>query len=174
MLFNFFSTGTIQALRWLDGESPEAENDIEINKYVRVFGSLREQAEKGRHIFLLKIHPLKKLSDIHSHLLEVTLLSLRSEAGAVEAAMGNTSNTTMRTLNATGNDDDAGDSGLAKDQATVLKIIKSAIDDKGIERDEIKRQMPPQFVNSADNILDFLASEGHIYTTCTDDFFKAT
>ena len=64
--------------------------------------------------------------------------------------------------------------GMDKDQAIVFKIITGDDSESGIEREQIKANVPPSLVSKVDEILEFLAGEGHIYTTRTDNHFKAT
>ena len=65
--------------------------------------------------------------------------------------------------------------GLTKDQITVFRIIQAENDTvNGIERKTLKNRVPKNILPIVDDIIDFLTSEGHIYTTFTDDHFKTT
>jgi len=44
----------------------------------------------------------------------------------------------------------------------------------GIEKRDILVKVPKHIIPRINEILDFLLCEGHIYTTSSEDFFKAT
>ena len=49
------------------------------------------------------------------------------------------------------------------------------MDEAGIDRDTIFNQAKKSMTkNEMDNALDFLSSEGHIYSTIDEDHFKTT
>ncbi|XP_015117476.1 replication protein A 32 kDa subunit [Diachasma alloeum] len=160
-------TGKITGYRWLETDSTTASDpmDIKVNQYVIIHGCLRESGEESRHLFILNIRPSVTHGEVLNHLLEVTmaarhktigLSSPKANAGAVD-------------------NDDPSTHGLTPDQGVVFKLIKQVDEhDIGIERNELKSKVPPQLASKVDEILDFLVSEGHIYTTRTDDHFKAT
>ncbi|KAF7989527.1 hypothetical protein HCN44_008201 [Aphidius gifuensis] len=149
-------TGTITAVRWLETE--DRDDSIQVNKYVRIIGSLREQADLGRYFFILNMEPVKKLAHVYSHILEITNMALLEEQGTENV-----------------NDNEVTD-GLGKDPSIILQIIRNCSDEEnGIERNDLVSKLPSNITPAqADDILEFLTSEGHIYTTCTDDYFKAT
>ncbi|XP_034933927.1 replication protein A 32 kDa subunit [Chelonus insularis] len=158
-------TGTISAFKWLEAEST-APDDIKIGSYAKVHGSVREQGDKV-HIFVMKITPVKYFSEIFSHLLEVTMIAMKSH----------TSNA-MEGIEEQGTNDDDDDNvclGLTNEQKIIYRIIKQHSDSEaGIERSELKQKVPSPLLSKVDGILDFLSSEGHVYTTRTDDHYKAT
>lgn len=159
-------TGKITAFRWLEADKATTDDGIEINTYVRVFGFLREQNEK-KHILVVKILPVTDLNELTSHLLEVTFVTLKAEKMASKPV---TSDMSMQDAGAS---DEI--SGLTKDQTVVFKVIQAQNDtDNGIHRDDLKSQVPKNILPHVDHIIDFLTSEGHIYTTLTDDHFKTT
>ncbi|XP_008552092.1 replication protein A 32 kDa subunit-B [Microplitis demolitor] len=163
-------TGKIMAYKWLEAESVVPEG-ITKDCYAKVYGTLREQgADMTTHIFVMKILPVKKYAEVFSHLLEVTLIAIRMknsnnclQGGKVEMPTGN-------------NDDEDDDvcHGLTNEQKVIYKIIKRNDTENGIERGDLKSQVPGNLKSKVDGILEFLASEGHIYTTRNDDYFKAT
>ena len=165
-------TGTITALKWLEADKKSSERTMEVNTYVRVVGLLREQNNK-RHVLILRMWPLQDLNELTNHILEVTFATLKAEAMANKGKdLGNDKNGTA------GNDKPSDDSpyyGMTGDQTLVYKIIHARNDtESGIDRPAIKAQVPKKILREIDNILDFLVSEGHIYTTSTDDHFKTT
>ena len=165
-------TGTITALKWLEADRKSSEHAMQVDTYVRVLGLLREQNDK-RHILMLRMWPLRDLNELTNHLLEVTYATLKAEA------MANNSKEPGSNRNGTAASDKPSDNspyyGMTGDQTLVYKIIHAQNDtESGIDRADIKAQVPKRILREIDSILDFLVSEGHIYTTSTDDHFKTT
>lgn len=161
-------TGSITAFRWLESGKTNVTPVFKLNTYVRVYGYLREQNSK-KHVLILKMWPLTDLNELINHLLEVTYVMLKAEKS------GNTSHedsNIMQTDDIMTNDNL---SGLTKEQTLVFKIIQAENgSDNGIERHILKSRVPKNILSTIDDIIDFLTSEGHIYTTLTDDHFKTT
>ncbi|XP_076629660.1 replication protein A 32 kDa subunit [Colletes latitarsis] len=162
-------TGTITALKWLEADKKASGLLMQTNIYVNVIGLLREQNEK-RHMLILKLRPLVNLNELTTHLLEVTFLMLKAEAMLKNELENNQKNDTNE-----GPSEDTPYYGMTKEQTLVYKIIHAQnATESGIERCDIKTQVPRKMLTEVDGILDFLVSEGHIYTTSTDDHFKTT
>ena len=161
-------TGTITALKWLEADKKSSERPVQVDTYIRVLGLLRERNDK-RHILMLRMWQLQNLNELTNHLLEVTYATLKAEAMAKKRTGTN---------GTAGNNKPSDDSpyyGMTGDQTLVYKIIHAQNDtESGIDRSDIKTQVPKRILGEIDNILDFLVSEGHIYTTCTDNRFKTT
>ncbi|XP_031835032.1 replication protein A 32 kDa subunit [Nomia melanderi] len=163
-------TGTITVLKWLEADKKTSDFMMQMNTYVRVIGLLRENNEK-RHLFILRIHPLQDLNELTNHLLEVTYVTLKAKAMAEKSKETFDNGSTINNMPS----EDSPYYGMSADQTLVYKIIHARNDtESGIERSEIKSQVPKRILSDMDNILDFLVSEGHIYTTSTDDHFKTT
>lgn len=103
-------------------------------------------------------------------MLEVTYATLKSEQ------IFKTNNTNTVSVNVDDNPMFNNDcTGMTTEQAIVFKIIQAENETEcGIERNEIKSRVPERILDKVDKIIHFLTSEGHIYTTRTDDHFKAT
>lgn len=145
---------------------------MQVNTYIRIIGLLREQNDK-RHVLILRMWPLQSLNELTNHLLEVTYVVLKSKAMAKQSNEVGDGNSTMELTEE--QLENCPDYGMTADQSLVYKIIHAQNDtDSGIERSEIKAKVPRKIFSRTDSILDFLVSEGHIYTTCTDDHFKTT
>lgn len=103
------------------------------------------------------------LNELTNHLLEVIFITLRQK----------TSNQYKDSDKDVPMPDD--NLGLTKDQLAVFRIIQEENDTvNGIERKTLKDRIPKNILPIVDDIIDFLTSEGHIYTTFTDDHFKTT
>lgn len=164
-------TGTIKAIKWnsAEDEADSREQEFKVGSYVHVFGLPREQ-DGEKHILVLRVFKLREINELTCHLLEVFYV----------CQMGfHKQNPTMKQIGGTADNRSANTEsydfpGMDRDQSHVFHIIKNDISDSGIERDEIKAKVPSHIVSKIDDILEFLAGEGHIYTTRTDNHFKAT
>lgn len=144
---------------------------------------------------IVKMFPITELNEIPNHLLEVTYIMLKARSmkegntsGSQVAAGGGVDNSgnasssnfapnETGTTAANGSTTDENDPahGLTPDKAMIYYIIKAKNDDdNGIERSQIKVQASDNVRPHVDSILEFLSSEGHVYTTCSEDYFKAT
>ncbi|XP_014233732.1 replication protein A 32 kDa subunit-A-like [Trichogramma pretiosum] len=155
-------TGSIRGIKWLENESSEFISPVEINNYARVYAMIRDQGEEHT-LLILSIQPLEHLNELVAHLMEVTLMCLEGQKG-----ISNTQSTT-----AVGSGGDTQSGSMNPSQKLVLEIIKNGDQEYGAERDEIKAKVPQNLIAKVDEIIEFLSAEGHIYTTKTDDYFKA-
>lgn len=153
--------GIVTAMMWLEADKNSGE-DILVNTYVRVYGLIRDQNNQ-RNVLILRIYPLEDLNELTCHFMEVIHFMLMFNKPAEETTTSN-----MMTYDNTM-------SGMTSEQMTVLEIVRSANDSEtGVEKRNILTKLPKHFVPRLDEILDFLLCEGHIYTTSSEDFFKAT
>ncbi|XP_014478389.1 PREDICTED: replication protein A 32 kDa subunit [Dinoponera quadriceps] len=155
-------TGILTAMMWLEADKNAVE-DIQIDTYVRVHGLIRDQNNQ-RHVLILRIYPLQNLNHLTCHFMEVIHFMLNCNKSVGESAAEPNALTFDNTM-----------SGMSPEQMTVLEIVRSAHDsDCGIEKRDIITKLPKHVISRLDEILDFLSCEGHIYTTSSEDFFKAT
>ena len=62
-----------------------------------------------------------------------------------------------------------------KNYDMVYALIRQSMDEAGIDRDSIFNQAKKSMSKTEmDGALDFLSSEGHIYSTIDEDHFKTT
>lgn len=159
-------TGTVSAMMWLEADKDPAESNIctQVNTYVRIFGVLRTQSNQ-RFVMILRMHPLESLNDLTAHFMEVLYITSMARKPA-EETMLHTNNSSMI---------DSTMSGMSPEQVAVLEVVRSANEAEcGIEKKNILVQIPKHIIPRVNEILDFLLCEGHIYTTSSEDFFKAT
>jgi replication factor A2 len=65
--------------------------------------------------------------------------------------------------------------GMSGEQNSVLSLVSACTDESGISVTELVDQLRSRMSESAvRNALDFLCSEGHIYSTIDDDHFCST
>ncbi|XP_044004726.1 uncharacterized protein LOC122849893 [Aphidius gifuensis] len=133
-------------MRWLKTE--DRDDNIQINKYARIIGTVRKQVELGRYFFILNMEPVKKLFLVYSHLIEITDMALYEEQGA-ENGIDN------------GNchdDNDVSDGVIqrhGKDPSIVSQIIRNCSDEEnGFERKDVASKLPSHITTAqSDEIL---------------------
>ncbi|KAL6264464.1 hypothetical protein P5V15_004572 [Pogonomyrmex californicus] len=158
-------TGTLTAVMWLEADKNPAEsnNCTQINTYVRVYGLLRIQNNQ-RHVLILRMQPLEDLNELTCHFMDVIYFIVSANKPIEESALSTNTIMSDNTM-----------SGMSPEQMAVLKVVRSANETEcGIEKRDILAEIPRHIVSRLDEILDFLLCEGHIYTTSSEDFFKAT
>lgn len=151
---------------WLEADKNPAESNgcTQINTYVRVYGLLRTQNNQ-RHVLILRMHPLEDLNELTCHFMEVIHFILKANKPAEESTLPTTNSLMI----------DNTMSGMSSEQMAVLEVVRSANEAEcGIEKRDILAKIPKHIISRIDEILDFLLCEGHIYTTSSEDFFKAT
>ncbi|XP_043269910.1 replication protein A 32 kDa subunit-A [Venturia canescens] len=164
-------TGKITAYQFLETSNTDNKGimEVKVGSYARVIGCPREQNKTG-HIFIMKIMPVFSMTEILAHLMEVTYMCLKSKE--VFSRSSSSKSTIGRSSMM---DDDTSLHGMNADQAHVFKIIKAENhSETGAVKQDLIKKLSPDLRNKLDGILEFLVGEGHIYTTCTDDHFKAT
>lgn len=154
--------------QWLEIMN-KPDTTIDLNTYVRVHGHIKKRDEI-KYILVLKILTLTKLNELTTHLLEVPHVILKAEkVFNIEKERTGGNNTNNDHL------EDNNLSGFTKEQALVFKVIQAENNtEDGIERSVIKTRIPGNILPYLEDIINFLTSEGHIYTTFTDDHFKTT
>ncbi|XP_067006787.1 replication protein A 32 kDa subunit [Anabrus simplex] len=174
-------TGTVNAVLWLEG--PVENNDVVEHTYCRVYGSLRTHQGK-RHVMIFKIHAIKTLNELTFHILEVVDCNLAAQQMKFEeeqqSSVSTNSNFTLSNslMDVKMNDRSLGmqnTDGLTTKQRLVLNIISSTPGDIGPSKQEIANMLTGKVsVKEIGEILEFLSSEGHIYSTIDDDHYAYT
>jgi len=176
-------TGTIEVVQWIEGEgNPVASIQVVENTFCRVIGSVRQSMDK-RHVMAFRVAPISSVNEITSHLLETQYVKLKMRQ--LKSKMGQPFNNISSTssvggsmsgpLASTGFNNSMGITGLTSFQTMVYSIIQATLVEAGIEKSQIyssvKGKMATRDVDAA---LEFLCSEGHIYSTIDEDHFKST
>ncbi|XP_014204390.1 replication protein A 32 kDa subunit-A-like [Copidosoma floridanum] len=170
-------TGTIQGIKWLDGECRSMfQCPVALDSYARIYGYVRHQHNET-HVLVMNIQPIEHLNELLAHLMEVTMISLAGEKmldQVQNVAVGNTFASHSENLANASNEAINIHAGLSTEQILIFDIVKKNSDQEyGADRKEIKSKAPHYLLDKVDQILEFLSSEGHVYTTQTDDYFKA-
>ena len=130
-----------------------------------------------------KISPVPTQEEYDAHMLEIVYSHLKLRQlqqkinGQIGASDGSLSNSMMG--------GGLGVQGVAvsssaqsfgnKNYDLVYGMIKQSNDETGLDRDSIFNQLRMKMSKvEMDNSLDFLSSEGHIYSTIDEDHFKTT
>ncbi|XP_011054722.1 PREDICTED: replication protein A 32 kDa subunit [Acromyrmex echinatior] len=134
------------------------------NLTIIIYGLIRTQNNQ-RHVLILRMYPLEDLNDLTCHFMEVMYVILKASKPTQETSLP--SNNSLMVDNTM--------SGMSPEQVAVLEVVRSANEAEcGIEKRDILAQVPKHIISRLNEILDFLLCEGHIYTTSSEDFFKAT
>ena len=131
-----------------------------------------------------KVSVISTQAEYDAHLLEVvyTKLKLRQLSGKINGQIGMSDGMSQSMLGgglsvqggggaATGSGQSFGN----KNYDLVYSIIRQTMEESGCDRDTVFNQAKKTMSKSdMDNALDFLSSEGHIYSTIDEDHFKTT
>lgn len=187
------TTAVMEAVQWVESDQENKDNfskPMMEMTYCQVFGSVRSQGGK-RYIMIFRIMPVEDLNVITTHILEVMHTGLKLQqieslqaGGGMETA-GNTSGMQNSLVGTAGLDGAAntsmggsgfgGAQGLNTQQKMVFTVIRQSGDEAGVNREVIYQQLLGKVNQMQINqVLDFLSSEGHIYSTIDEDHFKTT
>ncbi|XP_016963196.1 replication protein A 32 kDa subunit [Drosophila biarmipes] len=167
-------SGRIDAHYWLEEGDALKAPEVMVNNYVKVYGTTRSQGGQ-KTLMVFKLLPVLDPNEVCTHLLEVLNARYRAEdyknkggSGAV-ASSGSGSIADFTTSQSS-----AIVSGLDPKQQAVFQAIKSNVSEEGISRKELKAKFSHISDSELTNILDFMISEGHIYSSIDADHFICT
>ncbi|XP_061402903.1 replication protein A 32 kDa subunit [Musca vetustissima] len=168
------STGRIEAHYWLEeGDTSKAPN-VMLNKYATVYGSVRSQGGQ-KTLMVFKMLPVNDPNEVVTHILEMLNARYKSEEFSTKG-----SNFDFNGGAKASNDggsfgiQSGNDLGLEGKNLAIFKAIKEHISNDGISRSELKRKFTQMKEAELNGILDFLISEGHIYSSIDTDHFLST
>jgi replication factor A2 len=179
----------IEVQHWLMGNKGDEMGEVTLmveNTYVRVYGSIRTMQGKV-HIQAFNIRPLTSLNELTQHRLEVLYHKLAMEksgtmndsmmgnttakAGGFQSEMGGHFQSNM------GMDSDmqsAETMGFTETQKKIFDVIKSNTELNGASYQWISTTLPRIPLPTIKKEIEWLAMEGHVYTTYDDQHVKAT
>ncbi|XP_075213076.1 replication protein A 32 kDa subunit-like isoform X2 [Lycorma delicatula] len=176
------NTGVITVMHWLNEDrGTDAGVPVVENTYCQVYGKMRMQNDK-KFIIAFSIKPVIDLSLITVHRLQViyTVFKLEQlqQQETEQYSMKQESSSTGMTLGADrmqlGNMGDTS-YGLNPQQLRVYRAIQQCKREGGASREEISGALTLKMPGvELEKVLDFLVSEGHIYTTTDENHFMAT
>ncbi|XP_046643615.1 replication protein A 32 kDa subunit-like [Daphnia pulicaria] len=180
-------TGSIEVVQWIEGEgNVQSPFQVVEGNFCRVVGSIR-QTQDRRHVMAFRVAKLTTANEITTHLLETqwVRMKLRQMKRKMGEGTGQSMNNSVTgggmtgplasSSSATSNVANGIMSGLSSFQSMVYTIIQATTAETGMEKSQIynsvRGRMIPRDVDAA---LEFLCSEGHIYSTVDEDHFKST
>lgn len=149
-----------------DEAEAQTQNAYPPNTYVRVNGLLRAFGGK-RTVNAFKITALTDMNELTCHMLEVVY----AKAFSQQQQMPTSGPSSMGGNGMELNDQIAGLSAL---QTQVQTIIRSDHSEQGCSIDEICQRLKSVAPKAIREAIEFLSSEGHIYSTIDDEHFQAT
>lgn len=175
-------TGRIEAHYWLeDGDDADRMSpDIMINNYAKVYGSLRSQGGT-KTMMIFRLINIKDPNEISTHMLEVMNTRFKAEDYSKQtsaffgdqhgtSSIGGVQDQKQRAM-----DTDSASSGLDPKNRAVFEAIRTYENqEQGISRKEIYNRFNKIDRKEMDSMLDFLTSEGHIYSSVDSDHFLST
>lgn len=153
----------------IESEEPVEQKQFIENQYVKVFGIIKSlQGEKIVQAF--RILPIKELNQVTHHMLECMNASIHYSQKSNDSTM-QFNESTMQ--NNTRNDESAG---LSSCHTMVSNLIKQCHSSEGIHINDIfdEKSLRSFGKNKIKDALEFLSTEGHIYSTIDDEHYKST
>ncbi|XP_064626156.1 replication protein A 32 kDa subunit-like isoform X2 [Lineus longissimus] len=172
--------GILEVKQFVDNEDTPEHLRIKPqreNAYVKIFGHMRRFQDK-QTVVAFKTAPLSNLNELTTHILETihTRLVLSNGKNVTQGTATSGKVNTIPIGNADENRFDGSDglNGLTPIQQQVQLKIASTISDQGISVQTICEQLRGVTEAQIRKAIDFLSSEGHIYSTVDDDHYKTT
>jgi len=163
---------------------------LQVGCYVKIFGMIRQispNKDEGmrRMINIVKIRPCASLNLVSQHMLECSraktfyLTTAKRLAAAEEGSDSNKSNANNSSSLGSGSAvatpiGESGLDGLTHKQDKVFMFLKSCNPgDVGVNVKDVISKLSPHGINERDvrDALEFLSSQGHIYTTLDEDTY---
>ncbi|XP_042297144.1 replication protein A 32 kDa subunit [Sceloporus undulatus] len=170
------TAGPMDVRQWVDTDEEGSENIVvPPGTYVKVAGHLRSFQNK-KSLVAFKIMPLEDMNEFTMHMLEVVnahMMHRKSNMSSVKTpqSLGMTG---MGSMPSYGGSDAMSVGGLTPHQSQILNLIKSCTTTEGISLQDLKSQLHSMNLPTLKKAVEFLSSEGHIYSTIDDEHFKST
>ena len=194
-------TGRIEVVYWHQEEVETQSQPAGKDTLVKVIGALRSGREQPL-VTAYRLSPVLDMAEVTSHLLEISILPLRLQkmqaraASLAQATFAGNSLFGVRRLatqvlplrSMVAPPSNSGDwlrpalrckasipapaPAMEPAAAELLGLIRSNRSEMGATRKELRGRLRAS--GRLEMLLDFLAQEGHVYTTCDQDHFKAT
>ncbi|KAM6295995.1 replication protein A 32 kDa subunit [Aegotheles albertisi] len=162
--------------QWVDTDEAGGENVVvPPGTYVKVAGHLRSFQNK-KSLVAFKIMPLENMNEFTTHILEIVNahMILRKNLMSASRAPQSFSSAGMSDLGGYGGGGSLPVNGLTAHQSQVLNLIKNCPVPEGMSLQELKVQLHNMSMSTIKQAVEFLSSEGHIYSTVDDDHYKST
>ncbi|NXW76042.1 RFA2 protein, partial [Hirundo rustica] len=160
--------------QWVDTDEAGGENVVvPPGTYVKVAGHLRSFQKS---LVAFKIMPLENMNEFTTHILEVVNahMMLRKNLMSASRVPQSFSSTGMSDMGGYRGGGSLPVNGLTAHQSQVLNLIKSCHVPEGMSLQDLKQQLHSMSMSTIKQAVEFLSSEGHIYSTVDDDHYKST
>ncbi|KAG7398861.1 DNA-directed RNA polymerase I subunit rpa2 [Phytophthora boehmeriae] len=172
----------------------EAANEAELNRlregaYVRVVGKLRSFQGKSS-LSCFSVAPVEDLNELTHHFLDVIYVHCYNTKGPLNKGAADVTMTSFNTPTKTeggwnqpsaaggfagGALDYGMDANFSPEQKAILDVLGTCTSDRGLKIDQIFADLRGQITEQQlRNALNYLTSEGHVYSTIDEDHFKRT
>nr|CAG31422.1 hypothetical protein RCJMB04_6d17 [Gallus gallus] len=161
--------------QWVDTDEAGSENIVvPPGTYVKVAGHLRSFQNK-KSLVAFKIMPLENMNEFTTHILETVNahMILRKNLTLASRAPQSFTSAGMSDVGGYGGGS-LPVNGLTAHQSQVLNLIKNCHSPEGMSLQELKLQLHNVSIPTIKQAVEFLSSEGHIYSTVDDDHYKST
>ncbi|XP_062467427.1 replication protein A 32 kDa subunit [Pezoporus occidentalis] len=161
--------------QWVDTDEVGSENVVvPPGTYVKVAGHLRSFQNK-KSLVAFKIMPLENMNEFTTHMVEIVNAHMILRRNLMSASKAPQSfGTGMGNVGGYGGGGSLPVNGLTAHQTQVLNLIKSCPVPEGMSLQELKVQLHNVSMSTIKQAVEFLSSEGHIYSTVDDDHYKST
>uniref|UniRef100_A0A8B9BVT7 Replication factor A protein 2 n=2 Tax=Anser TaxID=8842 RepID=A0A8B9BVT7_9AVES len=162
--------------QWVDTDEAGGENIVvPPGTYVKVAGHLRSFQNK-KSLVAFKIMPLENMNEFTTHILEIVNahMILRKNLMAASRAPQSFTSAGIGDVGGYGGGGSLPVNGLTAHQSQVLNLIKNCPVPEGMSLQELKLQLHNVSMSTIKQAVEFLSSEGHIYSTVDDDHYKST
>uniref|UniRef100_M4BG16 Replication protein A C-terminal domain-containing protein n=1 Tax=Hyaloperonospora arabidopsidis (strain Emoy2) TaxID=559515 RepID=M4BG16_HYAAE len=180
-----------------DAEASDGElNRLREGSYVQVVGKLRTFQGKTS-LSCFNVAPLDDMNELTHHLLEVIYVhcyntkggaAVHSEPGKLDVSMTSFQTPTKgaedewgkqtshgAAIGGYGGDNSMAESDFSPDQKAILDVLSTCTSDHGLKIDLIFNNLRGQMTEpQLQSALNYLISEGHVYSTIDENHFKRT
>ncbi|XP_055907720.1 replication protein A 32 kDa subunit [Eupeodes corollae] len=168
-------TGQIEAHYWLEEGDALKAPDIMLNNYAKVFGTVRQHGGQ-KTLMVFKMLPVTDANQVVTHLLEVLHSRFKAEeySKKIDSAGGFGDFSMGGGAQPSAQSGGGNNLGLDSKQLAVFQAIKNHASEEGISRMDLQKKFNHMSRSELDNALDFMTSEGHIYSSIDADHFLST
>ncbi|KAL3869242.1 hypothetical protein ACJMK2_041949 [Sinanodonta woodiana] len=171
----------LEVKQFVDNDDTVPDNEkvqaMRENTYVRVCGNVRAFGGK-RNIVAFKITPVTDMNELTYHILEVihSSVALSKMHNQPDGGMALANGDKKMEIGYTNSNTNGGGmfNGLTPVQSQVHTVIRNTLTDHGINVESVCKQLRGVPEKAVRDAIEFLSSEGHIYSTIDDEHYKAT
>eukprot|EP00470_Lotharella_oceanica_P006021 CAMPEP_0170178180 /NCGR_PEP_ID=MMETSP0040_2-20121228/11719_1 /TAXON_ID=641309 /ORGANISM="Lotharella oceanica, Strain CCMP622" /LENGTH=250 /DNA_ID=CAMNT_0010421167 /DNA_START=50 /DNA_END=802 /DNA_ORIENTATION=+ len=171
------TSGIITVRIYTNEDTPDLNSGCREDVYVSVVGNLRELGG-NRVVVAFQVNPLKNFTGIILHNLDVIHTHCKNKYGPLDEKGNQKATPMLATSNQTygAAADEGGQDGMDKHQADVLKVFStySKNSEAGTSVSDVIEKLQQYDPNKIREAVDFLSSEGHLYSTIDEEHFKCT